>query len=174
MAGRNECEPFDPARDDRPGRMVSLGAGLRAPYPEPTSEAASRIGKGNRRTDTKPEVRLRSELHRRGLRFRKDLLLREGPVRVRPDVVFTGAKVAVFVDGCFWHSCPVHRSIPKSNVDYWIPKLRANEDRDRRVVVALESAGWMVLRIWEHEDPQDAADLIEGVVRSARDRPKAR
>ena len=85
------------------------------PYPVPTSEAASRIGRANRRTDTKPEQRLRSLLHRRGLRFRKDLLVRSGGVRTHVDIVFTRQRLAVFVDGCFWHSCPEHGTSPKSN-----------------------------------------------------------
>ena len=83
------------------------------PYPEPKDAAATEVGKGNRRTDTKPEVRLRSALHRRGLRFRKDLPIRAGAVRVRPDIVFTRGAVAVFVDGCFWHGCPEHQVVPE-------------------------------------------------------------
>jgi DNA mismatch endonuclease (patch repair protein) len=80
---------------------VNLGRGLVVPYPEPASAAATNIGKANRRTNTKPEVLVRSALHRRGLRFRKDHLLRVADVRVRPDVVFTRWKLAVFIDGCF-------------------------------------------------------------------------
>ena len=147
------------------GRTVNLGRGRRVPYPEPTSAAATKIGKANRRRDTKCEVLVRSELHRRGLRFRKDLLLRVGDVRVRPDVVFTRRRLAVFIDGCFWHLCPDHAHVPKSNLDYWVPKLNANVARDRRVDEALGSAGWRVLRIWEHVAPSDAADLVVGAVR---------
>jgi DNA mismatch endonuclease (patch repair protein) len=135
------------------------------PYPEPTSAAATKIGIGNRRTDTKPEVALRSLLHRRGLRFRKDLLVRMADVRVRPDIVFTRVRVAVFVDGCFWHGCPAHQVVPKSNRKYWVPKLKANEARDRRVDAALVADGWAVVRVWEHEDLRVAADRIEAVIR---------
>lgn len=135
-----------------PPRTVNLGGGQIVPYPEPRNEAATRIGKANRRTGTKPEIRLRSALHRRGLRFRKDLLIRAGEVRVHPDIVFTRWRVAVFVDGCFWHGCPEHQHIPKSNTAYWIPKLAANAERDRRVDAALVEAGWSVIRIWEHEE----------------------
>lgn len=145
-------------------RMVHLGGGAQAPYATPTSAAASAMGRANRRADTKPEVRLRSELHRRGFRFRKDHLIRAGSVRVRPDIVFTKACVAVFVDGCFWHGCPDHHVTPKSNRAYWVPKLRANQERDRRVDAALAEAGWVVLRIWEHEAPAEAATSVADAV----------
>lgn len=151
-------------------RTVNLGSGLVVPYPEPGNEAASKIGRANRRTNTKPEVLLRSALHRRGLRFRKDHLLRLGRVRVRPDVAFTRWKIAVFVDGCFWHRCPDHATTPKRNPDYWIPKLRANVDRDRRVDAALANEDWAVIRVWEHEDVESAADRIISLVEGRRER----
>lgn len=152
-------------------RTVALGGGLCVPYPEPRDAAATSVGKGNRRTDTKPEVALRSELHRRGLRFRKDHPIRvEGRRPIRPDVVLTRARVAVFVDGCFWHGCPEHQVVPKSNPNYWIPKLRRNIERDREVDAALEDDGWTVLRFWEHEDPAQAAVTVALAVR-ARPRP---
>jgi DNA mismatch endonuclease (patch repair protein) len=118
--------------------------------------------------NTKPEIALRSALHRRGLRFRKDHPLRVGGVRVRPDVVFTRWKVAVFVDGCFWHRCPDHSNTPKRNTEYWIPKLQANVDRDQRVDTALAIDGWTVVRVWEHEDAEVAADQISSVVQRRR------
>ncbi|HEX2575485.1 MAG TPA: very short patch repair endonuclease, partial [Aquihabitans sp.] len=130
--------------------------------------AATKIGKANGRKDTRAEIRVRSALHRRGLRFRKDLLLRLDSVRVHPDVVFTRVRVAVFVDGCFWHGCPEHQHVPKRNRDYWVPKLQANVARDRRVDAALEAAGWEVVRAWEHEDPDAVADLVLDVVRRRR------
>ena len=146
-------------------RTVALGGGLRVPYPEPRDFAATKVGKGNRRTDTKPEVALRSELHRLGLRFRKDYPIRiEGRRPIRPDVVFTRARVAVFVDGCFWHGCPHHQVVPKSNPDYWIPKLRRNVERDREAGAALEDDGWTVLRFWEHEDLAQAVATIARVL----------
>jgi DNA mismatch endonuclease (patch repair protein) len=120
---------------------------------------------GNRRTDTAPELALRSELHRRGLRFRKDLRLDFGQVKPRPDVVFTRAKVAVFVDGCFWHSCPQHGRAPGSNRDYWQPKLARNVERDRLHDETLRAAGWTVLRVWEHESPTSVAHAVEVAVR---------
>jgi DNA mismatch endonuclease (patch repair protein) len=146
-------------------RTVKLGGGVSVPYPEPVNAAATKIGKANRRTDTKPEVRLRSALHQRGLRFRKDLLVRCGDVKVRPDIVFPRARVAVFVDGCFWHGCPEHQQIPRRNRDYWVPKLVANVERDRRVDTALTADDWTVVRIWEHQGVDAAANLVAEVVR---------
>ena len=87
-------------------------------------------------------------------------------LRVRPDVVFTRRRVAVFVDGCFWHGCSDHQRVPRRNRDYWVPKLRANVERDRRVDAALEAAGWRVVRIWEHDTPDAAAERIAALVRS--------
>jgi len=114
-----------------------------------------------------PEVRYRSALHRNGLRFRKDFPIRLSQRRpVRPDIVFTRARVAVFIDGCFWHGCADHQRVPRTNRDYWIPKLARNVARDREVDEALTAAGWLVLRIWEHEDPVTSADDIASEVRA--------
>lgn len=114
----------------------------------------------NKRADTGPELSVRRELHRRGLRFRKDLPLRLPGTTVRPDVVFTRARVAVFIDGCFWHCCPLHLTRPRANSWYWGPKLEANVTRDRLIDSLLSEAGWAVLRSWEHEDPSDVADRV--------------
>lgn len=128
--------------------------------------------RANRRVDTRPERRLRSALHARGMRFRKDLRVDLETLRVRVDVAFPKAAVAVFVDGCFWHSCPAHGTQPTANESYWSPKLRRNVERDRRVDEALSLAGWNVVRVWEHESPEDAAGRIERLVTSSR-RPTA-
>lgn len=114
----------------------------------------------NRRANTKPEVVLRSALHRLGYRYRKDLRLDLGDVKVRPDIVFTARKVAVFVDGCFWHVCPQHGRQPTTNEWYWTPKLRRNMERDRAVNAALEAAGWRVVRLWEHESLTTAVEAV--------------
>jgi DNA mismatch endonuclease, patch repair protein len=120
----------------------------------------SRLGQ----RDTAPELALRSELHRRGLRFRVDR--RPVPeIRTRADLVFPGAKVAVYVDGCFWHGCPDHGTMPKANSDFWGPKLARNQERDREIDRTLAAAGWSVVRVWEHEDRLDAADRVERTVR---------
>ena len=110
-----------------------------------------------KRTGTKPELALRSALHRQVYRFRKDYRLDLAPgTRVRPDIAFTARRVAVFVDGCFWHVCPEHGRDPTVNEWYWAPKLRRNMERDRAADAALAAAGWQVVRVWEHE-PLDAA-----------------
>lgn len=114
---------------------------------------------GNARPETTPERELRSTLHRRGLRFRKNYSPVPG-IRCRVDVVFTAARLAVFVDGCFWHSCPSHGTWPQTNGDWWRMKLAANVERDRRNTEALTDAGWTVLRLWEHEPAQAMADRV--------------
>src|SRR5207244_7961450 len=106
--------------------------------PPPSSANARATMRANRPADTQPERLLRSELHRRGLRFRKNMLLKVGGVRARPDVLFTRMRVAVFVDGCFWHDCPDHGTSPKANSEYWAAKLAVNKERDRRTTAALE------------------------------------
>ena len=127
------------------------------PYPKPTSPASTKKMRSNRRSDTKPEVSLRSLLHRSGLRFRKDYPIRlAGGKAVHADIAFTRSKMVVFVDGCFWHSCPEHGTIPKSNQAYWVPKLKQNVSRDRTINRALRAHGWTVLRFWEHVHPDEA------------------
>src|SRR5882724_5534169 len=112
--------------------------------------------RANRRSDTKPEMALRRALHGQGLRYRKDYRLDLDGARVRPDIAFTARRVAVFVDGCFWHACPEHGTKPANNTWYWGPKLARNVERDRAADAALAAAGWRVVRVWEHE-PLDAA-----------------
>lgn len=120
--------------------------------------------RANPRRDTKPEIALRSFLHRRGLRFRKDYSVRLAERTVRPDIVFTRYRVAVFVDGCFWHCCPIHGTSPRSNAEYWGPKLEGNVARDRAVNEQLRNAGWTVIRAWEHEPVQIVgARIIEAL-----------
>jgi DNA mismatch endonuclease, patch repair protein len=135
------------------------------PYPHPDDPMVSRRMRSNRRTDTKPEIVLRSHLHGRGLRFRKDHPLRLPERIVRPDVVFMRAQVAVFVDGCFWHCCPEHGNQPGRNTEYWTPKLKRNVDRDRAVDHALGAAGWTIIRAWEHEEMGDVAERIVRAVK---------
>lgn len=140
------------------------------PYPEPTSPAVSRRMRRNPRRDTKPEIALRSELHSCGLRFRKDLPIRAGGRSVRPDVVFTRYRIAVFVDGCFWHCCPIHGNKPARNTGYWGPKLERNVARDAAVDEALGAAGWLVIRGWEHEAPEQIATRVGAALELARRR----
>jgi DNA mismatch endonuclease, patch repair protein len=126
--------------------------------------------RGNRSVDTRPELRLRSALHRRGLRFRKNLLIRTEGRSARADIVFPRKRVAVFVDGCFWHACPEHGHIPRSNRPYWEQKLARNAERDTAVNAALESERWKVLRIWEHVETDQAADQIAAALMARDDR----
>lgn len=134
-------------------------------YPRPLNEGRSRNMRANRRSNTKPEVKLRSALHSLGYRYRKDLRLDlPGGVRVRPDIVFTARKVAVFVDGCFWHVCPAHGRQPTTNEWYWAPKLRRNMERDQAANSALEAAGWRVVRLWEHVSLDAAVKAVSEAV----------
>ena len=120
-----------------------------------------------RRRDTALETRLRSRLHALGYRFRVDHRL-EPSLRCRGDIVFTRAKVVVFVDGCFWHGCPEHATAPKNNAAWWAEKLAANVVRDQRNSLALGELGWVVVRIWEHEPVDTAVERVVDEVASAR------
>jgi DNA mismatch endonuclease, patch repair protein len=121
----------------------------------------------NRAADTAPEAALRSTLHRRGFRFRKHARVLPA-LRCRPDVVFPTEKVAVFIDGCFWHGCPDHARQPKRNSDYWRAKIERNKARDLRNDAALTDAGWKVIRAWEHEPVDHIADLVVEFVANRR------
>jgi DNA mismatch endonuclease, patch repair protein len=134
------------------------------PHPAPTTPAATAVMRANKKCDTLPEVRLRRELHRRGYRYRKHLQIRTDDLSVRPDLVFTRRRIAVFVDGCFWHSCPEHGTQPMSNSSYWDAKLQRNRIRDAHVNDSLRASGWTVLRIWEHANVDAAADEVATVV----------
>lgn len=135
--------------------------------PDPKSEEIAERFRRQRRRDTTPEMTLRRELHRRGLRYRVDRTPIPG-MRSRADIVFVPAKVAVFVDGCFWHGCPEHATAPKNNAESWRQKIDTNQQHDARVTAQLITAGWTVIRVWEHEDMERKADEIEAVVRKRR------
>lgn len=123
--------------------------------------------------DTKPEVALRRELHRRGIRFRKSGPL-PGMPRRSADIMWSGRKVAVFIDGCYWHGCPEHFHTPKTNTEWWLAKIRRNQNRDASTTAALEERGWKVLRLWEHVPTTEAADLVEKVLASTREKDSDR
>jgi DNA mismatch endonuclease (patch repair protein) len=131
-----------------------------ADYPHPLNPGRSANMRANRRKDTKPEVALRRALHAQGYRYRKDYRLEVAGTRVRPDIAFTARRVAVFVDGCFWHCCPEHGSQPANNTWYWEPKLARNVERDRAADAALAAGGWSVVRIWEHESLEAAVGAV--------------
>ena len=119
------------------------------------------------RRDTRPELQLRSELHRRGLRFRVDAPVPFLP-RHRADVLFGPAKVVVFIDGCFWHGCPQHGEVPKSNSNWWKNKLERVQLRDKRTNAAYVENGWEVIRVWEHEEVVAAANRVQAAVTARR------
>lgn len=119
-----------------------------------------------RRSNTKPELAVRRLLHGAGYRYRVDLRLELPGARVRPDIVFTRRKVAVFIDSCFFHCCPVHGRVPETHTGYWQPKLARNVERDRLADAALHSAGWTVVRAWSHERPEDVVErVVEAISR---------
>jgi DNA mismatch endonuclease (patch repair protein) len=117
--------------------------------------------------DTRTELALRSELHRLGLRFR----VQDRSLPGRPDVVLTRARIAVFVDGCFWHKCPSHGTAPKNNAKWWLAKLDENVARDRRNDRKLRAMGWIPFHVWEHEDPATSATAIKTLWRERTDTP---
>ena len=122
---------------------------------------------GNRGRDTKPELLVRSLLHKRGLRYRVNQRPLSG-LRRTADIVFSTAHVAVFIDGCFWHGCPNHYKQPSTNTKYWRDKIDGNRRRDRETDSLLAAERWLVLRFWEHEDPADVAEAIERSLRLTR------
>jgi DNA mismatch endonuclease (patch repair protein) len=156
------CDPSDgvfATGCDASGRLSSTLAGMVAP----SSSAASNRMRANRRRDTKPELALRRELHRRGLRYRVDYPILP---RRRADIAFTRARVAVFVDGCFWHGCPLHHTVAVSNATFWASKVLANRRRDLDTNTRASAHGWRVIRLWEHEDVATAADRVEAALRT--------
>jgi DNA mismatch endonuclease, patch repair protein len=129
--------------------------------PASSPEALDRM-KRQRRRDTAAELAIRSALYRNGLRFRVDYPL--PGLRRRADIAFPRQRVAVMVDGCFWHGCPEHGTWPKKNAEWWREKIEKNIARDRDTDAKLARDGWASVRVWEHEEPADAANRIATVV----------
>lgn len=162
----------------RPKRGLTAGPpdeppdAVRAPWQPPdgswASSAANRKSmQGNKSRDTKPELAIRSLLHAAGLRYRVNRSPLKN-IRRRADIVFGPTRVAVFIDGCFWHGCPEHYVPPKTNDGYWSPKIAGNVARDRETDALLRKEGWSVLRFWEHDAPAACAELIAEEVRKRR------
>ena len=123
--------------------------------------------RSNRGRDTVPELAVRRLLHADGFRYRVNF--RPLPdLRRTADIVFTRSKIAVFIDGCFWHGCPEHYLRPASNQEYWDPKVVRNRERDAETDLRLAEAGWRVIRRWAHQDPRTVADEVERAVRAIR------
>lgn len=142
---------------------------------QPSSDAVRVRMQRQRTTGTAPECALRRELHRLGLRYRVNVAI-PALSRMKVDVLFPTERIAVFVDGCFWHRCPVHATWPTSNATFWRTKLDRNAERDRQTDAALSGAGWSPIRVWEHEDARVAARKVQANVierRAQTRRPQA-
>ncbi|WP_218566422.1 very short patch repair endonuclease [Vallicoccus soli] len=141
---------------------------LLPPAPPASSPGVARIMRRNRCRDTAAELAVRRELHRRGYRFLVDATPAGTNRRRRADVVLRGPRIALFVDGCFWHSCPEHLHLPRANADWWRAKLASVVARDRDTDRHLLEHGWWPTRAWEHEDPADVVDDVAVAVRLRR------
>ena len=135
--------------------------------PIPSSEAALKRMQAAKPKDTAPEMAIRSALHRRGLYYCVDAKpLKE--LNRRADIIFRPARVAIFVDGCFWHGCPIHGTQARANAEFWRLKIKRNQERDKDTNKQLENAGWKVIRVWEHEDPEKASEKIYNIVKECQ------
>lgn len=132
--------------------------------PIPSSRAVSERMSRQPTRDTAPELALRRGLHARGLRFRVDLAPLPG-IRRKADIVFTRRQLAIFVDGCFWHKCPDHGTVPASNSEWWERKLARNSERDAETDRLLTTSGWNVIRVWEHEPVDSTVRRVERTIR---------
>lgn len=161
QAWRLAAEPDSPDRPLRPADEAG-------PMPEgswASSPAVRAVMRGNKGRDTRPELAVRSAAHALGLRYRVGVSPLSG-VRRTADMVFPRAKVAVFVDGCFWHGCPEHHRPARRNAEFWTAKIEGNMARDADTDERLRASGWTIVRIWEHELPTAAATKINEAVRS--------
>ena len=128
--------------------------------PPASSDAVRNSMKGNKGKDTKPEVLLRSSLHRSGKRFRKHYKKVPGS----PDIAFVSSKLAVFVDGCFWHGCPKCYKEPKTNTEFWRKKVKKNRDRAKVVNKDLKGIDWAVVRVWEHDVIENQEKVVSKII----------
>jgi len=134
--------------------------------PAPSSSLVSRNMKNVRTRDTGPELAVRRLLFANGLRYRVNYKPSSPKLgRSSIDIAFPGKRLAVFIDGCFWHSCPEHGSVPKANNKWWQKKLAENVERDEKVTNTLKEGGWRVQRFWSHESPEDVCQLIQKAIR---------
>jgi DNA mismatch endonuclease, patch repair protein len=146
-------------------RNPNMSEKRRKGVPPASSAAALKRMRSTGRRDTVPEIALRRTLHRMGLRYRID----RKPLPYlgrRADLVFASAKVAVYVDGCFWHGCPLHATWPKKNAEFWRNKIETNRARDADTDRRLEECGWISVHVWEHEDSKAAAERVRSAIES--------
>lgn len=159
MARRRKTSPAEPpAGDPDPGKRASWAS----------SPAVRSVMRGNKGRDTRPELAVRSAAHALGLRYRVGVSPLPG-LRRTADLVFTRARVAVFVDGCFWHGCPEHHRPARQHSEFWTAKIQGNITRDADTDARLRAAGWRVIRIWEHEPATAAAARIKEMVTQTRE-----
>ena len=148
---------------DRASRYCGYVTAMRPSWA--SSEGVRASMRSNRGRDTGPELALRRAVHALGLRYR--VSARPIPsVRRTADLAFLRARVAVFLDGCFWHGCPTHHTVAVTNADYWAKKVRENRERDAETDRLLCEAGWISVRVWEHDDPAVAALRVQQAVQS--------
>lgn len=149
----------------RGGRLLNNVAGTQGSWA--SSPSVRRTMQSNRKWNTKPELVLRRALHAMGLRYR----IHSTPGRITKttaDIVFPTERVVIFVDGCFWHGCTLHTKPPRTNSEYWGPKIQRNRERDVHTDRLLTQAGWLPIRVWEHDDPIAAALMIAEAVTGLR------
>lgn len=137
--------------------------------PKASSKIVTKVMRANSGADTKPELILRSHIHRKGLRYSINTKP-EKDLNRRADVVFRGVKVAVFVHGCFWHGCKAHFKLPKTNKSFWSKKIQRNRIRDRETTSFLRHRGWKVMVAWEHQDLEKFSEKVKITVLSRRAR----
>ena len=137
---------------------------IRSRAPRASSAAVRRVMQANVGRETAAEEQVRRFLHKAGLRYRKDIRPIQA-LRCAADVVFTNAKLCIFIDGCFWHGCPIHFHAPRVHAGWWAEKIQANRERDRRNDRLLRAAGWRVVRMWEHEISDQKLTRLVMIVR---------
>lgn len=133
----------------------------------PASRAVTERMQRVRQSGTDCELRVRKALHKAGLRYRVNIIP-EKSLRTRADIVFPRKRIAIFIDGCFWHSCPIHGTLPTKNQSWWTAKLNANRERDERATNLLRDLGWIVLRFWSHENVGSVVETVKEVLNSGR------
>jgi DNA mismatch endonuclease (patch repair protein) len=156
----------DPVESTSSASLNGTAKRSRMGVPPASSNVIRARMSNTKRRNTKPELELRSALHRMGYRFRVDVPINGS--RRKSDIVFAADRVVVYVDGCFWHDCPEHGTVPKQNREWWIDKLAANRTRDADTSEKLVADGWTVLRFWEHEDPQASAAIVGDAILATR------